>query len=83
MYCQMLLLLLLGNLINPLLTNLFVLLIGSKPGLIGGFLLAFVCFVFGFLSWSTKTWQEDWPSENWTAFNSTGPRVLREDFFLF
>lgn len=48
----MLLLLLLENLINPLLTDLFVLLlIGSKPGLIGGFLLAFACFVFGFLSW--------------------------------
>lgn len=47
----MLLLLLLENLINPLLTDLFVLFIGSKPGLLGGFLLAFVCVVFGFLSW--------------------------------
>lgn len=47
----MLLLLLLENFVNPLLTDLFVPLIGSKPGLIGGFLIALVCFVFGFLSW--------------------------------
>lgn len=41
----MLLLLLLENLINPLLTSLY---IGSKPGLIGGFLLAFVLYLVSY-----------------------------------